>query len=155
MKVSCRFKVRPWHQRGKYLKLTCIQPSEKQKLTGNAGSLVLTLQYGEFDMLFTGDVEEEGEELLIKALEEKHYEVLKVAHHGSKSSTKEKFLQEVRPKIALISSGVENAYGHPHPDVIERLKKKGCGIYETAKKGAITLQTNGNSLTISLLPYRL
>lgn len=126
------------------MKLTCIQPCENQKLTGNAGSLVLTLQYGEFDMLFTGDVEEEGEELLIRALEGKHYEVLKVAHHGSKNSTKEEFLQEIRPKIALISSGVENAYGHPHPDVIERLKKKGCGIYETAKKGAITLQTNGN-----------
>ncbi len=137
------------------MKLTCLQPSREEQLSGNEGSLVLELRYGNFEMLFTGDVENKGEELLTKSVVSKSYDVLKVAHHGSKNSTKDVFLQRVQPKIALISAGVDNMYQHPHPDVIERIKSIGCEIYETAKKGAITIRSDGNLLTISLLPYRL
>lgn len=141
-------------QEGK-MKLTCLQPNLEDGLGGNAGSLVLELKYGNCAMLFTGDVEQEGEEKLTTTIEGETYDVLKVSHHGSKNASKENFLQKAKPKIGLISAGVDNAYQHPHPDVVERLKNIGCTIYETAKKGAITLQTDGNSLTISLLPYRL
>ena len=137
------------------MKLTCLQPSRKDGFEGNAGSLVLELEYQDFAMLFTGDVEHKGEEKLTKTIAGKTYDVLKVSHHGSKNATKETFLQVAKPKIGLISAGVDNNYQHPHPDVVERLKNIGCAIYETAKKGAITLQTDGNSLTIVLLPYRL
>jgi competence protein ComEC len=137
------------------MKFTSLQPSAEDGLVKNAGSLVLELEYKNFSMLFTGDVENEGEELLIKNLDKNAYDVLKVSHHGSKNATKEAFLEVAKPKIALVSAGVDNIYQHPHPDVLKRLKNIGCTVYETAKKGAITVQTDGNSLTISFLPYRL
>ena len=137
------------------MKLICLQPNIKDELEGNAGSLVMELKYNHFEMLFTGDVENDGEERLTKSIAAKTYDVLKVSHHGSKNATKEAFLGKVRPRIALISAGVDNVYQHPHPDVLGRLERIGCEIFETAKKGAITIRSDGNLLTISLLPYRL
>lgn len=143
------------------LQITCIQPSEhsslsgNEGLTGNAGSMVLQIEYGEFSMLCTGDVEGEGEELLANYINGKQFDVLKVAHHGSKNSTSEAFLKKIQVSIALISAGGNNSYGHPHAETIERLQKEGCKVYQTKNLGAITLLIDGISLTISLLPYRL
>ena len=130
--------------------LTCIQPgnvgiksedaeSRQEKAVpgtgstglepGNGASMVLAVQYGEFDMLFTGDVEEEGEKQLTKQLEESYedctWEVLKVAHHGSKNSSAEEFLQQVQPAYALISAGQGNRYGHPHQETVKRFADVG------------------------------
>ena len=125
--------------------ITCLQPASNEKeLSGNAGSMVLELQYGEFSMLCTGDVEGEGEEVLLKKLKGMDYDVLKVAHHGSKYSTSEKFLKSCRPDIALISAGKDNQYGHPHEELLERLEHAGCKIYNTQENGAIMLETDGN-----------
>ena len=94
--------------------------------TGNESSMILHLEYGEFDMLFTGDVEKEGEERLTEVLdviqEEKKitWEILKTAHHGSKNSTTETFLQTVYPQYAWISAGRKNRYGHPHDSDAEK-----------------------------------
>ncbi len=142
-------------QDGNFL-ITCVQPaSEEKELTGNAGSLVLDICFGAFSMLCTGDVEGEGEERLISNLQGKTYDVLKVAHHGSRHSTSEAFLAAVQPQLALISSGEGNRYGHPHKETLSRMETCGCRIYQTEKLGAITLQIRGNSLTILQLPYRL
>lgn len=136
--------------------IKCIQPGKNDaKLQGNAGSMILEVNCGSFSMLCTGDVEGDGEEMLIKRLQKKTYHVLKVAHHGSKNSTTEEFLKTIQAEIALISAGTGNSYGHPHKETTERLQKAGCQMYETKKNGAITLFVKGNSLTISLLPYRL
>ena len=70
--------------------------------------------------------------------------LLKVAHHGSRNSTCEEFLREINPKIALISAGRDNRYGHPHAELIERLEKKGCIISQTKESGAITVHVRGN-----------
>lgn len=137
------------------LTFTCLQPGRKENLLGNAGSMVLEISYQSFSMLCTGDVEGQGEELLLKKIEKRNYDVLKVAHHGSKSSTTMVFLERINPLVALVSSGEGNLYGHPHGETIQRLKDVKCRIYQTAKNGAITVQTDGNSLTISLLPFRL
>ena len=138
------------------LKFTCIQPSTSQKqLDGNAGSMVLDIQYGRFDMLCTGDVEAEGEESLVRKLKGKQYDVLKVAHHGSKNSTSEEFLRGIKPKYALISCGEGNRYGHPHMEVIERLEEVECGILQTQKVGCIMMRIGQNSLTFLSLPFRL
>ncbi len=137
------------------LKITCVHPSAKDTLAGNAASMVLDIEYEAFSMLSTGDVEKEGEELLMKRIQKKEYDVLKVAHHGSSYSTSDPFLAIVKPQIAFISSGRNNPYQHPHEETLQRLKRVGCKIYQTEKNGAITLITNGNSLTISLLPFRL
>jgi competence protein ComEC len=114
--------------------------------------MVLSISYKEMDFLFTGDVEGIGEERLSKRLPLDRYEVLKVSHHGSKNSSKEKFLEQVQPQIALISAGEKNSYGHPHKETLERLKRMDCKVYSTKENGAITLQTDGNSLTITTFP---
>lgn len=125
--------------------LTCLQPSEKEDdLKGNSASVVMEVEYGSFSMLCTGDVEGLGEERLLQILKEKDYDVLKVAHHGSKYSTSKKFLELCTPEIALISSGKNNRYGHPHEELLERLENAGCQIYNTQENGAIMLETDGN-----------
>ena len=127
------------------LTIFCLQP-ENQELEGNAGSMVLSVIFKEFEMLLTGDVEGEGEEMLVKALEQnddnlpESYDVLKVAHHGSKNSTTEELLNQINPKLALISVGEGNRYGHPHKETLERLKEVKCKILETGECGEITLE---------------
>lgn len=131
------------------LRITCLQPSQSDdELMGNAGSMVLEVEYENFSMLCTGDVEGQGEELLLQKVKDKDYDVLKVAHHGSKNSTLEEFLEETTPELALISAGEDNRYGHPHEELLERLLRAGCKIYNTQENGAIMLQSDGNSLTI-------
>lgn len=134
------------------LTLTCIQPDEDGTTPpGNASSMVLAVQYREFDLLLTGDVEEEGEERLIKNLEEQYpdttWEVLKTAHHGSRNSTTEEFLESVSPAYAIISAGVENRYGHPHPKTLERLKKAKSKVYSTQDNGAVTITVEDEKMT--------
>lgn len=124
---------------------TCLQPCENEDdLKGNSASVVLEVEYGEFSMLCTGDVERLGEERLLQKLKEKDYDVLKVAHHGSKYSTSKTFLELCTPEIALISAGKNNRYGHPHEELLERLENAGCKIYNTQENGAIMLETDGN-----------
>lgn len=131
------------------LQLTCLQPSVKDdKLSGNAGSLVLDITYGAFSMLCTGDVEAEGEEMLVKKLRGKDYDVLKVAHHGSKNSTSQEFLKVTKPEIALISAGKDNSYGHPHVETIKRLENAQNQVFYTMRSGLITLEVNKDKIAI-------
>lgn len=125
--------------------IRCLGPAEKN-LEGNAGSMVLELTFKQFSMIFTGDVEAEGEEQIIDEIIEP-YALLIVSHHGSKNGTTESFLAKTRPKLALISAGANNSYGHPHEEVLKRLNQFGSKVLCTAEVGAITVKTNGNSLT--------
>ncbi len=135
-------------QEGEF-QMTCIQPDEKfSGEIGNASSMVLDIHYGKFSMLCTGDVEKTGEEQLLEKLGGNTYSVLKVAHHGSKNSTKEELLHEIQPKLALISAGKGNRYGHPHQETLERLKAAGCKVYSTMENGALTLKSDGNTISI-------
>ena len=125
------------------LTLQCLHPSAGYVPdSGNDGSLVLALEYGEFSMLLTGDLETAGEERLLKEGLLKQYQVLKVAHHGSDSSTAQAFLDEIMPVYGLISCGANNRYGHPHEAVINRLAQIQCHILKTPKTGAIIIQVN-------------
>ncbi len=137
------------------MKIQCIFPSDTYEgEVGNASSMVLSLQYGEFDALFTGDVEGEGE----KELEEEisgRYDVLKVAHHGSKHSTKEEILDKLRAKIGLISSGRKNSYGHPHKELLDRLEKANISAYGTKENGSVTLKTDGREMEIECYLFSL
>ena len=138
------------------LSIRCLQPSSTEnELKGNAGSMVLEVVFGEFTMLCTGDIEGEGEEALVDKLERDKYDILKVAHHGSKNSTSETLLEKIRPKIALISAGQDNSYGHPHEEVLQRLQEVKSQILCTQENGAITLNVDGNSLTFNAIPFRL
>lgn len=131
------------------LQVTCIQPEEEfPGEIGNASSMVLDICYQKFGMLCTGDVEEKGEEILLEQVEKKVYSVLKVAHHGSKNSTKEELLKIIQPNISLISAGKGNRYGHPHKETLERLNAIDSAVYSTIENGAITLKSDGNTLSI-------
>ena len=93
----------------------------------NNNSLVFKIEYKEFKMLFTGDVEQIAEEkILNKYTDILESTILKVAHHGSKTSTIKGFVQAVKPQIALIGVGVNNNFGHPNNDVIKRLERVRC-----------------------------
>lgn len=132
------------------LKLVCKGPlKDYQGEPGNAASMILEVSYGAFHMLFTGDVEGEGEKLLEQSGTLEQYTVLKVAHHGSKNSTSEEFLSLTAPKIAWISSGLHNRYGHPHEETIKKLQGIGGRIYGTQEQGAVTLVTDGDRLEIT------
>lgn len=126
--------------------LTCIHPETGwEEDEPNVYSVVLYLQYGSFTALFTGDLEGEGEKSVEMRLNEissmtKGITLLKVAHHGSKNSTDEEFLQTVNPRIALISSGRNNRYGHPHEELLKRLEDCGCIIYRTQESGAVNVR---------------
>ena len=111
----------------------------------NNNSLVCKLKYKSFSMLFTGDIEEIAEKTILERYKDTNTlksTILKVAHHGSKSSSIEAFLNAVKPKIALIGVGEKNTFGHPNSDVLERLKKSGSKIFRTDKDGEITIRIN-------------
>ena len=131
------------------MRLKCLAPSSDYGgEIGNASSMVLDLSYEEFDMLFTGDLENEGEELLANSGLLRDYDILKVGHHGSKNSTSEEFLRQVRPEVALISAGEDNRYGHPAEETLERLEVVDCELYTTQECGAITIMTDGENVEI-------
>ncbi len=122
--------------------LTCLHPKSKDTQEGNAHSACYLLQKDTFSMLFTGDVEGEGEERLTEELVRrgiKQVDVLKVAHHGSRYSTTESFLEVLDIKNALISCGRNNSYGHPHKETVERLKGERCMVLMTSEQGAISI----------------
>ena len=134
---------------GEKLVLACIGPGGDLGVEpGNETSLVLDLSYGDFDMLFTGDVEGEGEQNLIDSGVLKEYDVLKAAHHGSKNSGTKEFLGLTKPSYAVISAGVDNRYGHPHAETIRRLQEAGCRVCSTQDNGAITIRTDGKTMKI-------
>lgn len=129
----------------KGLRITCLAPSQQEGVApGNEASMVLAVQYGEFDMLLTGDVEKEGERRLTESLWQNgknvSWDILKAAHHGSESSSSPEFVDVVRPKYTLISAGIDNPYGHPSREVIERFRTAGSSILSTQDAGAILLQ---------------
>lgn len=129
--------------------LRCLQPAPEDELeTGNMSSMILELEYGNFDMLLTGDVEAEGERLLMERMEEKQYEILQVAHHGSKNSSSIEFLEIVQPQAALISAGKNNFYGHPHEETLERLELIGSSVYTTKDDGAVTVAVKNDRIVI-------
>jgi len=110
----------------------------------NNNSLVIKVKYYETSILLTGDIEKEAENIL--SAKELDVDILKVAHHGSKTSTTRNFLEATTPKIALISLGKDNKFGHPNKEVLDRLKKIKSEIYRTDESGEISLKVFKNGL---------
>jgi competence protein ComEC len=117
------------------------------KGTTNEEGLFVLCSAGEFDALITGDADSAVEAMLVKYRSIPDVELLMVGHHGSNNSTSAQFLSAVRPEYAVISSGW-NSYGHPHPDVLDRLAGAGAEVYRTDLHGAITLtvQDDGSAV---------
>ena len=126
------------------LYLDVLWPNSKYYISENPlnnNSLVCKLKYKDFSMLFTGDIEEIAEKEILKLYKDRlKANVLKVAHHGSKTSTSKEFLKAVSPQIALIGVGENNKFGHPHELTLERLNDIGCKIFRTDENGEIVLK---------------
>ena len=127
-----------------------------EQITENAinnNSIVAKITYKNFRMLFTGDIEEIAEKELIKLYKnnELNVDILKVAHHGSKTSSTKEFLDLVSPKIALIGVGKNNNFGHPNQDVLERLTDLGAKVYRTDKCGEITITIDNKCINLTTM----
>ena len=114
----------------------------------NDMSAVIKLTFGEISFLFTGDAESKSEHDMINSKADLKSDVLLVAHHGSKSSTTEAFLDAVQPSYGVIQVG-ENNYGHPAPEILERLNKRGVKVYRNDLHGDIVFVTDGKNIKVS------
>lgn len=118
--------------------------------SGNEFSTVIRISYGNASFLFTGDLGKEQEASLMEKTTDLSSTVLKVAHHGSRTSSSEEFLRAVNPKWSIISAGYENSFGHPHHDVLERINTvTDSKLLRTDLNGAIVFETDGNTIKVS------
>ncbi len=128
-------------------RLTILYPPEPIPHIGgdpvHAGSVVARLSLGHTAALFTGDLEAPGERYLLERNAPLDAQVLKVGHHGSHTSTSPEFLERVRPQIAVISLGTDNAFGHPHPATLDALAAARVAIFRTDLDGAVRLTSDG------------
>lgn len=133
-------------------RLTLLAPTmpllTKEQLKGggnepNANSIVARLDYGSFSLLLPGDAEEQTEHRLLTKDLNLSADILKVSHHGSKYASAEDYLERVKPKVAIISCGEWNRYGHPAQVVLDRLKAADIKVYRTDLQGEITITTRG------------
>jgi competence protein ComEC len=135
------------------MRFNCLNPALGGVYTdANATSVCLDISYMGFRALYTGDAEGEGEREMEDRLRSSGmsggYTLLKCAHHGSENSTSEDFLTLVRPQITFISAGVDNRYGHPHRELLERIEKTGSRVYVTKDLGAVQMDTDGKRIRI-------
>jgi len=115
----------------------------------NNRSGIFKIVYGETSFLFTGDVEKEVEKFYANKYRYfMHSDVLKVGHHGSKTSSSNEFVKYICPKISLISAGFKNKFGHPVEEVIQRLIAEGSTIYRTDLNKAVILRSDGQDIKL-------
>ena len=127
--------------------ITVMNIDNDEPTNKNESSIVLQMQFGKEKYLFTGDTEKKKK----NTREWEDIDVLKVAHHGSNTSTSERFLNQAKPEIAIISVGPNNSYNLPKNVILERLKNIGATIYKTDENGTILLTSDGNSNKITTL----
>ncbi|MEZ8216568.1 competence protein ComEC [Candidatus Fervidibacteria bacterium JGI MDM2 SSWTFF-3-K9] len=117
----------------------------------NDASTVLKFRFGKISALFTGDVGEVGQRWLLQSGTDVQATILDVPHHGSKHNL-ETFLTAVRPKIAVISAGRQNPFGHPAPETVETLQGLGASVWVTGEQGSLLIETDGQNLELTKLP---
>jgi competence protein ComEC len=127
----------------------------EERAPKNDDSLVMRLTDGEESFLLAGDVERPSERGILNDQQAVGVNFLKVAHHGSKTSTTDAFLSAAHPAFAAISVGRDNSFGHPSPEVTERLEAAGVRVYRTDRDGAITASTDGRGLTVTTFVHAL
>ncbi|WP_425801127.1 ComEC/Rec2 family competence protein [Desulfitobacterium sp. Sab5] len=133
---------------GPEVKAEILAPNSSNYEEVNNYSAVLKLTYIETSFLFMGDAQTESEEEMINAGFDLKADILKVGHHGSRTSTSARFLSLVHPKYAVISAGKDNPYGHPSASTIAKLQKAGATIFRTDQSGTITAESDGKNISI-------
>ena len=130
----------------KNVKAEFIAPNSESYKSLNNYSAVLKFTYGTVTFLFTGDAEKESENEILSNGYNPKCDILKVGHHGSKTSTSPAFVSAANPKAAVIEVGKDNSYGHPSPSTLENLKD--CSIYRTDENGTVTVVCDGKAFKI-------
>ena len=125
-------------------------PAGSGRQTGNEVSNVIRVRYGRASFLFTGDLVKEQELALLQAANPQST-VLKVGHHGSRTSTSAEFVRAVAPEWAVISVGAENRFGHPNPEPLAELARRNVKLYRTDENGAVVFYTDGETMRVE--PY--
>jgi len=134
---------------GPSLQVRVLNPPQKRFNNPNDNSMVIKITYKKVSFLLAADVGQAAERKILSAQKDMvRSTILKVAHHGSKNSSCASFLNEVKPELAVISCGRNNSFGHPHPETLKRLKRAGIPYLITAKKGTITVSTDGQTYRI-------
>jgi Predicted hydrolase (metallo-beta-lactamase superfamily) len=113
----------------------------------NNYSAVIKITYGNSKFLFMGDAEKLSEKEMLNKNYDLSCDVLKLGHHGSSSSSSKAFLDKASPKIAIVSCGKNNDYGHPHKETLSEMKKRNIQVYRTDVDGTITLISDGNKIS--------
>lgn len=124
-------------------------PCQLTGLDANNASLVLRLSHGTVDILFTGDVEAEGEAVLLSAQRSLASEIVKVPHHGSRTSSTPAFVQTIAPHVAVASLGFQNRFRFPAPEVVQRYQKQGSQFLRTDEGGSITIVSDGHGYQVA------
>lgn len=143
------------------LSISCVHPCKNYNYeSANDYSAVYLISFGKFSMLMTGDAESKAEKCLIQDARKSDsvvdlqklsgINVLKAGHHGSRGASSENFLRFVKPETALISCGVDNSYGHPHNETLQRLKEAGTKVYRTDDRGEIMVRVWEDSYAIEV-----
>ncbi|PJI09496.1 MULTISPECIES: ComEC/Rec2 family competence protein [Clostridium] len=118
----------------------------------NTYSIIVKITYGENKFLFTGDTQSTNENEMINKGYDLSSDVLKIAHHGSRTSSSDEFLNYIDPKYAVISCGKGNDYGHPHKQTVDKLKKRHIPVYRTDENGTIVCTSDGKNIKFSCTP---
>jgi competence protein ComEC len=126
-------------------------PDWERRRVRNDDSIVVEARYGDVAILLTGDVSAAVERAVIPQLTPARVRILKVAHHGSRTSTSRELLDAWRPQIAVISCGRGNTFGHPAPDVVARRGSIGARMYRTHRGGEVSIETDGDWVSVSTI----
>lgn len=129
--------------------LEILAPNNSEYKDLNNYSIVTKLTYGNNRFLFTGDAEKESENEMLSKGYDLSCDILKLGHHGSSTSTTNKFLTAASPAVAIVSCGKDNDYGHPHKEIMNKLNNNHITVYRTDSDGTILAQTDGNTYSIT------
>src|SRR5262249_7768606 len=123
-------------------------PDWERQRVRNDDSIVLELRWREVSVLLTGDIGRAPERTLIRTLPDASIRIVKVPHHGSLTSSSPEFVRALAPKIAVVSAGRANHFGHPVPEVLQRYQDAGAEVFRTDEDGAVTIDTDGRSVDV-------
>ena len=130
------------------VEINVLWPPNGGETSTNNDSVALRIQFGERSILLTGDIEQAAERSLLASQQQLRADVVKVPHHGSKTSSTEGFVLATKPQLAIISVGRNSRFGHPHKEVVDRWKANGATVLTTGDYGTITIITNGRDLNL-------
>jgi competence protein ComEC len=123
--------------------------SSLQAISENNDSVVLRLVFGSVAVLFAGDIEREAEDALARSGVNLRADVLKIPHHGSKTSSSAEFVDLVKPSFAVLSVGERSRFGHPDPQVVSTYLDRNVVLFQTGRDGTVTVETDGARLQVS------